>query len=101
MKLEHAFPTSEGQWDDSADEVHHNQVEDRVSEEEVSKRSFWGDGEEISFVLGVDLDAKTNCEGIRTKETCQKFSSHPGQREMLAELLHLCDISALCCRCML
>lgn len=72
-----------------------------MSEEEVSKGSFWGDGEEISFVLWVDLDAKTNCETKQTKETCQKFSSHPGLREILAELLHLYDISVLGCMCML
>lgn len=52
----------EGQSDGSADEVHHNQMEDRVSEEEVGKSSFWGDGQEVAFVLWVDLDAKTNCK---------------------------------------
>lgn len=57
-------------------------MEDRVSEEEVSKGSFWGDGQEIAFVLWVDLDAKTNCETKKTpKETCQKFSSHRGKEK--------------------
>lgn len=54
---------------DSTDEVHHNQMEDGVSEKEVGKSSFWGDGQEISFVLWVDLDAKTNCRGKEARET--------------------------------
>lgn len=84
----------EGQRDHSTDEVHHNQMEDRVSEEEVGKGSFWGDGQEISFVLWVDLDAKTNCQAKKkkSKETCQKILSHPGQREIwtVALILHYC-----------
>lgn len=35
-------------------------MQDSVSEEEVSKGSLWGDGQEISFVLWVDLDTKTH-----------------------------------------
>lgn len=49
-------------------------MEDRVSEEEVSKGSFWGDGQEISLVLWVDLDAKTNCETKKTQRKHVKSS---------------------------
>lgn len=35
-------------------------MQDGVSEEEVREGSLWGDGEEISFVLWVDLDTKTH-----------------------------------------
>lgn len=40
----------------STNEVDHNEVEDGVSEQEVSEGSLWGDGQELSFVLWVDLD---------------------------------------------
>lgn len=53
---------------DSTDEVHHDEMEDSVSEKEVGKSPFWRDGQEISFVLWVDLDAKTNCRGGKGRE---------------------------------
>lgn len=44
----------------SANEIHHNEMEDGVSEQEVGEGSLWGDGQKISFVLWVDLDTKTH-----------------------------------------
>lgn len=50
-------------------EVHHNQVEDGVSEQEVGKGSLWGDGQEVTFVLWVDLDPKTH---YKKNKECKK-----------------------------
>lgn len=44
-------------------------MEDGVSKEEVSKGSFRRDGQKISLVLWVDLDAKTNCKK-KAKQNC-------------------------------
>ena len=44
----------------STDEVHHDQVEDCVGEQEVGERPLWRDGQELSFVLWVDLNTKTH-----------------------------------------
>lgn len=63
----------EGRGRVSTDEVHHNEMEDRVGEEEVSKRPFRGDGQEIPFVLWVDLDAKTNCKTKQRKRVQLRF----------------------------
>lgn len=49
----------------SANEIHHNEMEDGVSKQEVGEGSLWGDGQKISFVLWVDLDTKTHCENKR------------------------------------
>lgn len=44
----------------STNEVHHNQMEDSVSKQEVSEGSLWRDRQEVSLVLWVDLDTKTH-----------------------------------------
>lgn len=41
----------------STNEVDDNEMKDGVSEEEVGKGSLWGDGQEVSLVLWVDLNA--------------------------------------------
>lgn len=43
-----------------------------MSEKEVGKSSFRGDGQEVSFVLWVDLDAQTNCKK-RKRHKCLFF----------------------------
>lgn len=40
----------------SANEIDDNQVEHGVSEEEVSESPLWWDGQEIPFVLWIDLN---------------------------------------------
>lgn len=37
-------------------------MEDGAGEQEVGEGSLRGNGQEVSFVLRVDLDAKTNCK---------------------------------------
>lgn len=49
----------------SADEVHHNEMEDSVSEEEVSEGSLRGDRQEVPFVLWVDLDTEAHWKKIK------------------------------------
>lgn len=65
-----------------------------MSEKEVGKSSFWRDGQEISFVLWVDLDAKTNCRGGKGRGTnvdeCSQSSG--GKRNGLRDFS---DISPL------
>lgn len=41
----------------STNEVDDDEMKDSVSEQEVSEGSLRGDGQEVSFVLWVDLDA--------------------------------------------
>lgn len=55
----------------STNEVHHNQMEDSVSEQKVSEGSLWGDRQELSFVLWVDLDTQTHSQNERA-HTCDK-----------------------------
>ncbi len=52
---------------DSAKEVDDNKVEDQVAEEEVGKGTLLRDVLELGTVLGVDLDAQTNCTIINKK----------------------------------
>ncbi len=52
----------------SAKEVDDDKVEDQVAEEEVGKGTLLRDVLELSTVLGVDLDAQTDCTKINQKK---------------------------------
>ncbi len=49
---------------DSAKEVDDDKVENEMAEEEVGKGTLLRDVLELGAVLGVDLDAQTNCTKI-------------------------------------
>lgn len=61
-----------------------------MGKQEVSEGSLWGDGQELSLVLWVDLDTKTHCqdEGAHTgDEARQKAIEGEGANEQTVEEL--------------
>lgn len=46
--------------DTLTDEINNNQMKHSVGEQKDSKGSFWWDGQELAFILRINLDSQTH-----------------------------------------